>query len=191
MKLRRGFRKEAEEYAEEFRTELDLDVSGPLCPFKLAQHLEIPVVSLSNLEGLNSVHLDYVQNDSQNTFSATTVAEDSFKLIVHNDFHHPFRQNSNLMHELAHILLGHPPRPPLAHDKCRNFDAQSEYEANQLGFTLLIPKVAALRIIESGMGPAAARQLYGVSSAVLQHRLSITDVKRWADHRRRLRRAAE
>src|SRR4051794_12669462 len=129
MKLRRGFRKEAEEYAEEFRTELSLDTSGPLCPFRLAQHLDIPVIPLSNLEGLSPLYLNYVREDSQITFSATTVADGSFKLIVHNDFHHPFRQNSNVMHELAHILLGHPPRPPLADNNCRNFDAQSEYEA--------------------------------------------------------------
>jgi Zn-dependent peptidase ImmA (M78 family) len=149
------------------------------------------VVSLSALKELGSVHLAYVRDDPHVTFSATTVAEGSFKLIVHNDFHHPFRQNSNVMHEIAHILLGHPPRPPLAGDKCRNFDAQSEYEANQLGFILLIPKLAALRIVESGMGNVAASQMYGVSSSVLIHRLNITDAKGWADNRRRMKMSAE
>jgi len=48
MRLRRGFKTEAEEYAEEFRTELELDIDGPLCPFRLASHLEIPVVAVSN-----------------------------------------------------------------------------------------------------------------------------------------------
>jgi Zn-dependent peptidase ImmA (M78 family) len=189
MKLRRGFRTEAEEYAEEFRSELGFLASDPLCPFQLAEHLAVPVVGLSKLEGLDTRHLDFVRLDEDATFSATTVVERSFKLIVHNDFHHPFRQNSNVMHELAHILLGHPPRPPLVGDNCRHFDPVAEFEANQLAFTLLVPKKAALWIIESRMGNLAASSLYGVSNALLTHRLNITDAKRWADNRRRKRMA--
>ena len=43
VKLRRGFRKEAEEYAAEYRKELNLAEHDPLDPFDLAEHLLIPV----------------------------------------------------------------------------------------------------------------------------------------------------
>jgi Zn-dependent peptidase ImmA (M78 family) len=191
MKLRRGFRKEAEEYAEEFRNELALEVDGPLCPFKLAEHLEIPIVPLSKLDDLDESHLDYIRHKDTSLFSATTVAEGTFKLVVHNDNHSASRQNSNIMHELSHILLGHPLRPPLAEDGCRNFDRVSETEANQLGFTLLVPRKAALRIIESGMGMMKACQIYGVSNSLLRARINISGVKGWADNRRKNRLAAE
>ena len=107
MKLRRGFRKEAEEYAQEFRAELNIAPDGPLCPFALAAHLAVPIVKLSDLEGLEA---RFIRGASESGFSATTVAEGTFKTIIHNDTQHPYRQNSNLMHEIAHILLGHPPR---------------------------------------------------------------------------------
>jgi hypothetical protein len=190
MKLRRGFKREAEAYAEEFRAELNLEADGPLCPFQLAAHLEIPVVALSQLPGLPAEYLRYCRTVGQSVFSATTINDGTFKMIVHNDFHHPHRQNSNVTHELAHILLGHPPKPPLIENTCRNFEPMLEREASELGFTLLIPKRAALRIVESGMGTDAASNTYGVSRTLLFYRIRITDAKRWADNRRRKYRAA-
>lgn len=191
MKVRRGFRKDAEAYAEEFRGELHLDLDGPLCPHDLASHLAIPVTPLSQLPGLDVAHLRYVTADGQSIFSATTVVDGTFKMIIHNDAHSLYRQNSNVMHEIAHIVLGHPARPPMTSDKCRTFDPTLEEEANQLGFTLLIPKLAALRIVESGMATDVACKFYGVSRPLLNHRIAITDARRWASNRRKYRSAAE
>lgn len=185
MRLRWGFKTEAEEYAEEFRAELDLEIDGPLCPFRLASHLEVPLLPLSQLANFSRKYLEYFQGGGQSEFSATTVNDGSYRLIVHNDSHHPYRQNSNVMHEIAHILLGHPPRPPVKGDGCRHFDPLLEKEANELGFVLLVPKRAALRIIETQMGMESACATYGVSSKLLRYRISITNAKGWADNRRR------
>src|SRR4029077_3030660 len=103
---RRGFKTEAEEYAEEFRSELSLPVDGALCPFQLATYLEVPVVGVSELPDLAPSCLAWCSNGGQSEFSATTVNDGSFRLVVHNDSHGPYRQNSNVMHEIAHILLG-------------------------------------------------------------------------------------
>src|SRR5436305_9337672 len=107
MKLRRGFKTEAEAYAEEFRTELSLQIDGALCPFELAKYLDIPVVGLSELPDLPANCLDHCIGEGQSEFSAMTVNDGSYRMIVHNESHHPYRQNSNVMHEIAHILLGH------------------------------------------------------------------------------------
>ena len=48
--LRRGFKKEANEYAKEFRQELGLRAHDPLCPWKLAEHLAIPVKPLCHIK---------------------------------------------------------------------------------------------------------------------------------------------
>ncbi len=50
MQLRRGFKKEANEIANEVRTELLLRPIDPLNPWRLADHLEIPVEPLSSYQ---------------------------------------------------------------------------------------------------------------------------------------------
>lgn len=188
MKLRRGFRKEAEEYALEFRAELNIAPDGPLCPFALADHLAVPILKLSELAGLEA---RFVKGASEVGFSATTIFDGTFKTIIHNDTQHLYRQNSNLMHEIAHILLGHPPRPPLTSDGCRNFDSGHEKEASELGFTLLIPRGVALRVVEMRMPLDLACIEYGVSSSLLGYRIRITNAQGWARNRRAYSRAAE
>jgi Zn-dependent peptidase ImmA (M78 family) len=187
MKLRRGFRKESEEYAEEFRTELGIPTDGPLDPFRLAEHLAIPVVALSELSGVDPACLRFFLNDGQSMFSATTVVDGTYKMIFHNDAHHPYRRHSNIMHEIAHILLGHVARPPLMDDRCRNFDPTCEAEASELGFTLLISRRAALRIVEARLDIQTSCDHYGVSASLLKYRLRITNANRWADNRRKYR----
>ena len=182
MKLRRGFKKEAEEYAADFRNELDLPLDGRLDPFRVASHLEIPVVGLSKLEGFLESE-DYEVGEDE--FSAATIHDHTFKMIVHNDRHYPQRQNSNVMHEIAHILLGHPPHPPLTGDRCRNFNRMLETEAKELSFALLVPKLAALKIIESGLTVPQGSIVLGVSKDLLQYRIDITDARGWAYNRRR------
>jgi Zn-dependent peptidase ImmA (M78 family) len=92
------------------------------------------------------------------------------------------------MHEVAHIILGHPPRPPLTEDACRNYDPVLEIEANQLGFTLLIPKIAALYAVENFDSLTDAASYYGVSVSLLSHRIKISDAHRWALNRANKRR---
>src|SRR6185437_2379971 len=103
-KLRRGFRKEAEEYAAEFRIELETLADGPLCPFRLADHLEIPVLSLSALDAYS----EYAAELSE--FSAITIPERKKPTIFHKHAHHPHLRNSKGMHESPHLVLGHPPQ---------------------------------------------------------------------------------
>lgn len=182
-KLRRGFRKEAEEYAAEFRAELGLATVAPLSAVQLAVHLEIPVTKLSEVEGISSSVVQYYHGPGSDEFSATSLCDGSYREIVHNDSHHANRQNSSVMHEISHILLGHPPKPPLMEDSCRHFDPVAELEANQLAFTLLVPKPAALFAYERFSSTSEAAAFFGVSKAVMEHRIRITDVIRWAQNR--------
>ena len=100
-KLRRGFRKEAEEYAVEFREELGLKEHEPLDPFRLAERLAIPVCALSKHPAISRETKEYFQGPGNSTFSATTLVDGIYSEIIHNDFQHPNRQHSNITHELA------------------------------------------------------------------------------------------
>jgi Zn-dependent peptidase ImmA (M78 family) len=184
-RLRRGFRKEAEEYAEDFRRELNLAPHDPLSPLALAELLGVPVFALSTHPTIEPQVKAYYRGAGQSEFSATSLPLGSYRQILHNDYQHANRQNSNVMHELSHIILGHPPKPPLLGDSCRNFDPVAEEEANQLGFTLLIPKPAALYAFERFRVRADAAEYYGVSVSLLNHRIQITDVRGWSANRTR------
>lgn len=190
QKLRRGFRKEAEEYALEFRFELGLGKHAPLSAFELADHLEIPVWRLSKIDQMPDETIKYYSGIGSGDLSATTICDGTYREIVYNDSHHPNRQNSSVMHEIAHVLLGHPPKPPMMEDACRHFDPVAENEANQLGFTLLIPKPAALFAYENFSSLSEAATHFGVSRSLMEHRVRITDAIRWSHNRARGRQDA-
>lgn len=185
IRHRRGFVKESEEYALEFREELNLSKNDPLCPRALAKLLAIPVTALSQHPAINDQIKNHFLTVAPDVFSATTIPNGTSREILHNDGHHPKRQNSNIAHEIAHVLLGHPPKPPMMENGCRNFDKVLEREAHDLGFTLLIPKYAALYAIENFFNLSLAGDYYGVSEKLLEYRIRKTDVRGWSNNRKK------
>ncbi len=175
--LRRGFKTEAEEYALEFRAELGLEDDAPLCPRRLAEHLAIPVYPLSFLRLTAPGAVALLLGPERSVFSAFTVFDGSRRIIIYNDAHSPSRQVSDIAHELAHGVLGHPPCPPLSDEGCRNFNPRLEAEAEWLGPALLVSRPAALRIAWRGLTVAQAALEYGVSEAVIQMRLNLTGAR--------------
>lgn len=150
--MRRGFKAEAEAYSQELRAELRIQPYMPLCPWKLAEHLAIPVLALSDFAKQEPKAVTHLCGKGKSAFSAVTVFYTPYsRVIVHNDKHNPYRQTSNIAHELAHGILGHPPTPPLNEQGCRHYDKAIEDEATWLGATLLVPRPAALHIVTSGL----------------------------------------
>lgn len=175
--LRRGFKAEAEEYAKDFREELDLEEDAPLCPRQLAKHLEIPVYPLSIHKYTAQEAVSLLHGKERSAFSAATVFNGFRRAILYNDANTPGRQANDISHELAHGILGHPARPPLSDSGCRNFDPVLEDEAKCLGATLLVPKPAALRILWRGIPLTQAALEYGVSEAVVRMQLNLTGAR--------------
>lgn len=176
--MRRGFKTEAEEYSKDFRAELSLQPHMPLCPLKLAEHLAIPVFPLSAFLEFAPDTVKQLGGKGKSAFSAVTVFYDrTSRVIVHNDKHHPFRRTSNLAHELAHGILGHPPTPPLDERGCRSYNKAIEEEADWLGATLLVPRPAAFHIVANGIALTEACKIYGVSRKLLDWRIGITGVR--------------
>ena len=183
IRLRRGFRKEAEEYAVEFREELNLSEIAPLSAIQLAEHLLIPITKLTELFAADHSVTRQLSGRNSAQFSATAIGDGSFRHIVFNNLLHGNRINSSIMHEVAHVILGHPPTPPLTENGHRNLDKTLELEADHLAFTLLVPKPAALYAYENFATNADAAQHYGVSPSLLALRYRLCDVVRWSRNR--------
>lgn len=175
MRLRRGFKSAANETALEVREELSLRPTDPLNPFRLADHLAIPVLPLSALsDEAPAAARHFSSRNDRSVFSAITVFHGTERVIVHNDSHSPGRQASNLSHELSHGLLLHPPRPALDGHGCRDWDQEQEDEATWLGGALLVPDEAALFIARQQLSVRAAAEIYGVSERMMTFRLRVT-----------------
>ena len=183
MALRRGFKTEANEVAREVREELGLDAEDPLDPWKLAQHLAIPVTPLSALSSAPPQGVRHFQVIDASRFSAVTVFVGCNRVIIHNDAHVLGRQASDLGHELAHGLLLHPATPALDSTGCRNWDGTVEEEANWLGGALLVSEDAAVMLARKGTPVAEAAALYGVSEKLMDWRLNVTGARIRAQRR--------
>ena len=118
------------------------------------------------------------------TFSGLIVLHGERREILHNDYHHPFRQNSNIAHELAHIILGHPLTKAIKLDGQREFDTTVEEEAKWLGAALLLPKEATKHIALNAIPNTQVQKDYGVSDSLLQYRLRVTDAFGYARNAR-------
>jgi Zn-dependent peptidase ImmA (M78 family) len=173
-KYRRGFKTEANSYAKEFRQELQIKPHEPLCPWKLAQHLGIPVRPLSSYKDTISEAVNHCMTTEPDFFSAITICENYKRLIIHNDAHHPYRQAANIAHELSHGILGHMPGAVFDQYQNRHFNEEQEDEANWLGPALLVSKEAALHIVKQKMDVAHASKVYGVSKNLLQMRINVS-----------------
>jgi Zn-dependent peptidase ImmA (M78 family) len=173
LKLRRGFKTEANQIATEIRAELGLSQFDPLDPWILSDHLAIEILPLSEMVN-EAPSVTHFLNGGNYTFSAITIFYETARLIIHNDRHSKGRQNSNITHELSHALLQHPPMPPLSELGLRNFDRNLENEANWLAGVLLIPEQAALNIARNKLNVNLAADKYGVSTQMVQFRLNVT-----------------
>ena len=180
--LRRGFKVESEFYAGLYRKEMGLADYSPLCPRMLAEHLGVPIRRLSCHPGISEDVRAYWQNNSTFSFSGLITCDGTYKEILYNDFHSIGRQNSNISHELSHIILGHPMTVPIKENGERDYHASIEEEAKWLGAALLIPKKATLHILLNSLSVQNAAYLYGVSESLLKYRLQVTDAYRYAEN---------
>ncbi|SON54239.1 hypothetical protein HDIA_0698 [Hartmannibacter diazotrophicus] len=184
-KFRHGFKSESEYYALTFRDEMSLAPYAPLDAKALAKNLEIPVIPLSTHSGVPQEIKTFWRTNGKDTFSGVTINDGAYKEIIYNDFHHPRRQNSDIAHELAHIVLGHPLTAPIKANGERDYDPTIEEEAKWLGAAILLPKKALIYIILNALPIETVQTEYNVSESLFQFRVQVTDAYRAAKNIRR------
>lgn len=178
MVLRRGFKTEANGWARDLRREMGLSSESPLCPRSLCRHLELPLISLSELTVEPQYLNYYLSGPGRAGFSAVTLFSQGKRWIIHNNAHEAGRQASNIAHEIAHALLHHPVPALFDADGQRSHNREHEEEANWLGPALLISEEAALSIVRRRLSIEDAAELYGTSRDVIQMRLNVNGARR-------------
>lgn len=173
MKLgfQRGFKTEANRIAVRIREQMGLSPADPIDPHLVCERFDIRVISLSEIDSKSP----FLSRQSS-AFSAVTVPRGHLRAIVHNDTHHPYRQRSNICHELAHCFLGHECTPPLTEKGERARDGGIEAEANYLAGALLLTNEGALHVLKRNI-VADAQHIYGISAAMLNYRLRVSGAR--------------
>lgn len=183
----RGFKAWAERTASAVRRDLGLSATQPLDPRRLAEYLGIRLLSPDDLPGLPAdVRTQLLETDPWG-WSAATLVLATTTLVVYNPRKSQGRQASDIIHELAHVMLGHEPAQVVFSEDgqmaTRTFDQKQEDEANWLGWALLLPRDALMAARRARMATAQIAEAYGVTERLVGFRLQMTGVE--AQMRRR------
>ncbi|WIY01838.1 ImmA/IrrE family metallo-endopeptidase [Amycolatopsis mongoliensis] len=175
--MRRGFKTEAERLADRTRTQMGLRSDAGLPILDLAAHLGVRVRSADRLVAREELEeLDELQPGA---FSAATFQLPNRRtVIVYNPLSERVRTNSDIAHELAHLLLDHDVREiqQLAGQTFFTCDPEQEEEANWLAGCLLLPRPLLVAEAFAGATPEYLADKYQVSLPMARWRLNASGV---------------
>jgi Zn-dependent peptidase ImmA (M78 family) len=173
------------------RSELGLGPDSPLSAFDLAVKFDTTLWSERDINGVNANDINQLTNADADSWSAFTIRIGSDHLVVFNSSQSIPRRNSVVMHELAHIILGHELTSASltedGHFVPTTYDQDQEDEADWLAGTLLLPRPALLAIRKHHLDDYAASERYMVSQQMLTWRFRMTGVDYQLQNARRKR----
>ena len=183
-KLRRGFKAEAERISLGLRNEMGLNKYSPLDAFELSKHLGISIYTPQEL-GLEEELIKILTGPSSGWSAFTLINKRGKKVIVHNDKHHIHRQQSNIMHELSHIICKHATDAESGNYSnytlptyMREYNEDQESEATYLGSCLQLPRECLLWAIGSqGMNKKQISNHFFASVDMVTFRINSTGIK--------------
>ena len=176
--MRRGFKARAERLAEETRSDMGLNSMDVLDAAVLADHVGAVVRSADELTTL--AKLEELESLQRGAFSACTFRVKGQSIIVFNPLASEGRTQSDIAHEVAHLLLSHEVQTVQQLDGISFFtcDPDEEQEANWLAGCLLLPRSLLLGAVSRGLSPADIANDYGVSRQMAEFRIRATGVLR-------------
>lgn len=177
----RGFKTWCENTAVGIRKKMGLTSTSPLSPFALAQQLSVIIWKLDNVPGLDTGVMSYLSSADGDEWSAVTVEANNKKIIVVNPSHSEARQASDLMHELAHVILSHGAAKVFMTPEgyaLRDFDEKQEAEANWFAGCLLLPREVLADCLYKRKATDEALEEYGVSKQLYTYRQNMTGVRK-------------
>ena len=184
--LIRGFKAQAERMAKKYREELDIHPCNALCAFKLAEYLQVPVYSATEfLSSPDEIKFLSGKNGKTCEWSALTmITKKCNKIIIHNPFHSKARQQSDMMHELAHIICKHERNDREYNFELpvglREYDKVMEEEAKCLGSTLQLSKPCLLWANKRNMSIEETAVYFNASKDMVIYRRKMTGIARMA-----------
>lgn len=178
-RLRFGFKAEANWWSRELRREQGIAPAAPMPIQALSDHLGIDLMRLTDLEAAASTACAHFRTElGQREFSAVTLTVSGRRTILFNDSNDPWRQSSDIAHEIAHAVLQHPVPALFQADGRRNHNPAHEEEAAWLGPALLISDEAAVFIFSQGLSVNDAAKMYGCSREVVQMRINVSGARK-------------
>ena len=114
------------------------------------------------------------------SWSGMTIKQDRIVAVILNPAHGPARRASTLMHEIAHVDLGHSPVrvdiSPTGILLVSEFSKDDEEEADWLAGAFLLPREALVAHRARGRDAQQIAQRHGISVQLCEWRLRMTGV---------------
>jgi Predicted Zn peptidase len=162
------------------RRELKLYAYDPLPAQRLALHLNIPIMSPTEIPGVEEPTLQALLGEDAGWSAITVPIGEDKHLIIYNPTHATTRYESNVMHELAHLLLGHQPirlRQLSGGLPTREYRVEDEKGAEYLGGSLQISAKGLDWAFQRGMTHQETAQHFGASLQMVRYRCNMTGRK--------------
>jgi Zn-dependent peptidase ImmA (M78 family) len=172
-RLPAAFRRWCEALATDARYNLGLKAFQPLPAQQLAAYHQVLLLTPFDLAAEAAAAVTQVL--SQPSWSAALISRQP-PAILHHPLHSAARQEANLMHELAHLLLGHslPAFDPATWPAL--LDKQHEREADYLGSCLQVPRRGLEWARQRGFTRQQAAEHFGASLQVVNWRCNATGI---------------
>lgn len=173
MKLDKVFRERCEALAVDWRYRLQLRPFDPLPAEQLLIALGGDAVTPDQILGASPEAVAHLL--SQDEWSAGIIRREPL-LIVYHPAASPARRQSDLMHELAHVLLNHPMVGFSLETGLPLRDGQHENEASYLGGCLQIPAIGLKWAVNQHLTCEKIAHYFGSSTQMVRFRGNITHI---------------
>ncbi len=175
--LDRNMRNWCENEGVRWRKELKMYAYDPLPAQRLAQYLKIQVISPVEIPGIDEPLLQCLLAEDAGWSALTLPIGEGRHLIIYNPTHAATRYESNVMHELAHLLLGH--QPIRFHQLSggffvREYHITDEKVAAYLGGCLQIPARGLDWAFQRSMTLQEIAEHFGASLQMVRYRCNMT-----------------
>ncbi len=173
MKLEEGFRRSCEAIAVDWRYMFGFRAYDPLPAERLLDALDGEALPPDQLPNLSPEVVEYLL--IADDWSAGVVRLKPLRIVYHPT-HSAARHQSDLMHELAHVLLKHPMIGFSPSTGLPLRESRHEAEATYLGGCLQIPRLGLVWAIQQGLTRADIAEHFGASQDMVRFRSNMTGV---------------
>ncbi len=188
--LPRGFVKEAEALSESYRKQLGLSIFSPLDAFKLAKHLDVPIKCVKELLcEEDAIKLIGTPSFPKKFSAIRMINRDGDDIIIHNSNNSILRQQSDLMHELAHVIRKHEQPEEVRRLsnllKLQSTNPVQEEEAKYLGACLQMTKAGLFWAFKRNYTYEQISTHFSASLEMVTYRVNISGVARALEYKKR------